>query len=45
VVRKGIPPWLELDRENFRGTVKALPTRTEIKEPIQEQLIVELYSK
>jgi small subunit ribosomal protein S4 len=45
VVRKGIPPWLELDRENFRGSVKALPVRAEIKEPIQEQLIVELYSK
>ena len=45
VVRKGIPPWLELDRENFRGAVKAIPTRAEIKEPIQEQLIVELYSK
>ncbi len=45
VVRKGIPSWLELDRENFRGTVKALPSRAEIKEPIQEQLIVELYSK
>jgi small subunit ribosomal protein S4 len=45
VVRKGIPPWLELDRENFRGTIKAFPTRAEIKEPIQEQLIVELYSK
>jgi small subunit ribosomal protein S4 len=45
VVRKGIPPWLELDRENFRGSVKALPSRAEIREPIQEQLIVELYSK
>ena len=45
VVRKGIPPWLELDRENFRGAVKALPSRAEIREPIQEQLIVELYSK
>jgi small subunit ribosomal protein S4 len=45
VVRKGIPPWLELDRENFRGSVKAFPSRAEIKEPIQEQLIVELYSK
>ncbi len=45
VVRKGIPSWLELDRENYRGTVKALPSRAEIKEPIQEQLIVELYSK
>ena len=45
VVRKGIPPWLELDRENFRGNVKMLPTRADITEPIQEQLIVELYSK
>jgi len=45
VVRKGIPLWLELDRENFRGAVKALPSRAEIREPIQEQLIVELYSK
>ena len=45
VVRKGIPPWLELDRENYRGSVKTLPARADIKEPIQEQLIVELYSK
>ena len=45
VVRKGIPPWLELDRDNFKGVVKALPTRADITEPIQEQLIVELYSK
>ncbi len=45
VVRKGIPGWLELDRENFKGTVKALPTRADVTEPIQEQLIVELYSK
>ena len=45
VVRKGIPPWLELDRANFRGTVKILPARADIQEPIQEQLIVELYSK
>jgi len=45
VVRKGIPAWLELDRENFRGVVKSLPARADIKEPIQEQLIVELYSK
>jgi small subunit ribosomal protein S4 len=45
VVRKGIPPWLELERDSFRGTIKALPSRAEITEPIQEQLIVELYSK
>jgi small subunit ribosomal protein S4 len=45
VVRKGIPAWLELDRDNFRGVVKSLPSRADVKEPIQEQLIVELYSK
>jgi len=45
VARKGIPVWLELERENFRGSVKALPSRADITEPIQEQLIVELYSK
>lgn len=45
VVRKGIPPWLELDRDNYRGSIKTLPARTDIREPIQEQLIVELYSK
>lgn len=45
VVRKGIPPWLDLARDEFKGVVKALPVRTDIQEPIQEQLIVELYSK
>ena len=45
VVRRGIPAWLELDKELFRGVVKAHPTRQEITMPIQEQLIVELYSK
>lgn len=45
VVRRGIPQWLELDRDAFRGTVKAAPTREDITTPIQEQLIVELYSK
>jgi len=45
VVRRGIPSWVEVDKENFRGTLKALPTREELTMPIQEQLIVELYSK
>ncbi|WP_028580612.1 30S ribosomal protein S4 [Desulfogranum japonicum] len=44
-VRRGIPSWLELDQNNMQGTVKALPNREEITLPIQEQLIVELYSK
>ena len=45
VERRGIPEWLELDKENFRGVVKAMPTRESIEIPIQEQLIVEFYSK
>jgi len=45
VVRRGVPAWLELSKEQFRGTVKAYPTREELTMPIQEQLIVELYSK
>ena len=44
-VRRGLPSWLELDQSRFQGTVKALPNRDEITMPIQEQLIVELYSK
>jgi len=39
------PGWLEIDRENFRGKVLSLPKREEIQLPVNEQLIVELYSK
>jgi len=42
---RGVPDWLELDPESFSGRVLKLPTREEIKVPIQEQLIVELYSR
>ena len=45
VVRRGIPTWVELDKDHFRGTLKALPTREDLTMPIQEQLIIELYSK
>lgn len=45
VVRRGIPQWLELDKDACRGLVKTLPVREDITMPIQEQLIVELYSK
>ena len=45
VVRRGIPQWLDLEKENHKGVVKALPVREDITMPIQEQLIVELYSK
>ena len=44
-VRRGLPSWLELDQTKFQCNVKALPNREEITMPIQEQLIVELYSK
>jgi small subunit ribosomal protein S4 len=45
VDRRGVPQWLELDKAGFKGTVKSLPAREDITMPIQEQLIVELYSK
>jgi len=45
VDRRGVPAWLELEKENFKGKVKTLPTRDDITTPIREQLIVELYSK
>ncbi|MCI6811992.1 MAG: 30S ribosomal protein S4 [Lachnospiraceae bacterium] len=40
-----VPAWLDVDQENFKGTVKNLPTREEIDVPVNEMLIVELYSK
>lgn len=45
VSRRGVPSWLELDKDNFKGTVKILPVRDELTMPVQEQLVVELYSK
>ncbi|RLA97948.1 MAG: 30S ribosomal protein S4 [Deltaproteobacteria bacterium] len=46
VARRGVPSWLELEADRFRGVVKAMPNREELTTPpIQEQLIVELYSK
>ena len=45
VVRRGIPEWIEVDKEKFKGTLKALPNREDLTMPIQEQLIIELYSK
>ena len=42
---RGIPPWLELDAEAFNGKVLENPAREDIRFPIQEQLIVELYSR
>ncbi|MCK9174190.1 MAG: 30S ribosomal protein S4 [Desulforhopalus sp.] len=45
VARRGVPSWIELDKDGFKATVKAQPNRDEITMPIQEHLIVELYSK
>jgi small subunit ribosomal protein S4 len=43
--RRGVPDWLEVQREAFAGRVKALPTRADLTMPINEKLVVELYSK
>lgn len=43
--RRGVPPWLELRKEHYEGVFKTFPTREEIDIPVQEQLIVEFYSK
>jgi len=45
VVRRGVPQWLDLEKDKFKGTVKTLPVREDLTMPIQEQLVVELYSK
>ncbi len=45
VVRRGVPQWLDLEKENMKGLVKGFPVREDLTMPIQEQLIVELYSK
>jgi small subunit ribosomal protein S4 len=42
---RGIPNWLELDADNFAGRMAAVPSREDIKIAIEEQLIVELYSR
>jgi len=45
VDRRGVPPWLEVDKKAFKATLKASPAREDLTMPINEQLIVELYSK
>jgi small subunit ribosomal protein S4 len=42
---RGIPEWLELDKAGFKGTVRALPTKDQIALPVNEQMVVELYSR
>ncbi len=45
VDRRGVPEWLELDKQGFKGVYKTIPARSDLTMPINEQLIVELYSK
>jgi small subunit ribosomal protein S4 len=45
VERRGVPNWLTVEKEAFKGTIKQLPAREDVTLPIREQLIVELYSK
>jgi small subunit ribosomal protein S4 len=45
VDRRGVPAWLSLDKKAVKGLVQTLPARTDITMPIEEHLIVELYSK
>jgi small subunit ribosomal protein S4 len=45
VEHRGIPEWLELDSENFKGKLLSVPTREQIPLTVKESLIVELYSK
>jgi len=43
--KRGVPAWMEVDTETLSGVFKKVPTKEEIALPVQEQLIVELYSK
>jgi small subunit ribosomal protein S4 len=45
VVRRGVPQWLDLEKEGLKGIIKGFPVREDLTMPMQEQLIVELYSK
>jgi small subunit ribosomal protein S4 len=43
--RRGVPPWMTVERENFRGMLKSYPARSDLTMPISEKLIVEHYSR
>ncbi len=45
VVRRGVPSWLEVDKDAMTGKIRLLPVREDITVPIKEQLIVEYYSR
>ena len=43
--RRGVPEWAEVDREACSGRIKLMPARSDVTMPINEKLVVELYSK
>jgi small subunit ribosomal protein S4 len=43
--RRGVPSWMSLEREQFRGALRSLPARSDLTMPISEKLIVEHYSR
>ena len=43
--RRGLVPWLDMDKTTYEGVFKTMPTREEMNLPVQEQLVVEFYSK
>jgi small subunit ribosomal protein S4 len=45
VIRRGLPQWIGVEKEQFKGEIKSFPVREDLTLPMQEQLIVELYSK
>ena len=45
VVRRGVPQWLDLEKDGMKGVIRGFPLREDLTMPMQEQLIVELYSK
>lgn len=45
LVRRGVPGWINLEKDKYRGTLTSIPNREDLTMPIQEQLIIELYSK
>ncbi len=45
VETRGLPAWLELDKANFQGKIRALPTKEDAALPVNEQMVVELYSR
>lgn len=45
VVRRGVPQWLDLDKDNMKGAIKGFPVREDLTMPMQEQLIVEFYTR